>query len=244
MSRMITENISYVTYQPFLNAYASNVSFLPNAYTGLHQKAGNPREEKGTMKCADCKLDNACYKGKSCYDQGFKQPEYQDAENLGILMTASRLEAEHYMKMTRLEELIHFSREMGYKRLGMAFCVGLSREAKDIAMVLGRYFEVHSVCCKVCGVDKKEFGIPNIKQERYEAACNPIGQAKYLREAKTEINIIVGLCVGHDMLFTKYSEAPVTTLVAKDRVLAHNPLGAIYSNYWRRQIMEDMPKPD
>ena len=39
--------------------------------------------------------------------------------------------------------------------------------------------------------------------------------------------MLVGLCVGHDSLFIKYSEAPVTTLVTKDRVLAHNPV-AVY----------------
>jgi len=43
----------------------------------------------------------------------------------------------------------------------------------------------------------------------------------------------VGLCVGHDMLFTRHSRAPVTTLVVKDRVLAHNPAGALYSGYYR-----------
>ena len=53
-------------------------------------------------------------------------------------------------------------------------------------------------------------------------------QAKLLNDQKTEFNVIVGLCVGHDSLFTKYSDALVTTLVAKDRVLAHNPAGALY----------------
>lgn len=189
------------------------------------------------MDCANCKLDQTCYRGESCYDQGYKQPEYEEADNRRMLTVASRLEAEYYMKLTRVEELIHFSREMGYTRLGLAFCVGLSREAKDIAFILGKHCKVHSTCCKICGVDKKEFAIPNVDPGRYEAACNPIGQAKYLKEAGTELNVIVGLCVGHDMLFTKYSAAPVTTLVVKDRVLAHNPLGAIYSNYWRRRIM-------
>ena len=29
---------------------------------------------------------------------------------------------------------------------------------------------------------------------------------------------------------------PVTTLVVKDRLLAHNPLGAIYSRYWKKKL--------
>ena len=61
-----------------------------------------------------------------------------------------------------------------------------------------------------------------------ENMCNPILQAKILNEAKTELNIVVGLCVGHDSLFYKYSDALVTTAVTKDRVTGHNPVAAIY----------------
>lgn len=188
------------------------------------------------FKCAECGKANACYQGKSCYDQGLIQPEYQEGDNLKILKTASRLEAEYYMQLNRLQELILFAKEMGYKRLGLGFCVGLAKEARILSEVLGKHFEVESVICKVGGVDKKTFDLPNIIDERYEACCNPIGQAKYLAKVGTDLNIIVGLCVGHDILFTKYSEAPVTTLVVKDRVLAHNPLGAIYSNYWLKKL--------
>lgn len=188
------------------------------------------------MDCANCKLDNACYQGHSCYDQGTVQPEYEDKEKLRILTVASELEAHYYMQITRLEEVIRFSRQMEYHRIGIAFCVGLSQEAKAIAAILSKHFKVESVCCKVCGVDKKEFHIPNVRPERYEAACNPVGQANYLKKAGTDLNIIVGLCIGHDILFTQCSASPVTTLAVKDRVLAHNPLGAVYSNYWRRKL--------
>jgi len=44
------------------------------------------------------------------------------------------------------------------------------------------------------------------------------------------------LCVGHDMIFTKHSEAPVSSLITKDRVLANNPAGVVYSRYWRRKL--------
>ncbi|MDA8228247.1 MAG: DUF1847 domain-containing protein [Desulfitobacterium hafniense] len=188
------------------------------------------------MNCAGCQKGNACYQGKSCIEQGYKQPEYQNENNLKILTVASCLEAEYYMKITRLEEVIRFGIEMRYVTVGLAFCVGLAKEAKEFTDIFNMHFKIHSVCCKICGVDKKEYGLPNIRTECYETACNPIGQAKYLNDAKTELNIIVGLCIGHDILFTKYSSAPVTTLVVKDRVLAHNPLGAIYSNYWRRKM--------
>jgi uncharacterized metal-binding protein len=49
--------------------------------------------------------------------------------------------------------------------------------------------------------------------------------------------VIIGLCVGHDMLFTSNSKAPVTTLIVKDRMLGHNPIIALYSGY-HRAILE------
>jgi len=48
-------------------------------------------------------------------------------------------------------------------------------------------------------------------------------------DEQTEFNIVMGLCVGHDSLFLKYSNAPCTVLAAKDRLLGHNPLAAIYT---------------
>ena len=69
--------------------------------------------------------------------------------------------------------------------------------------------------------------------------CNPIGQAEMLNEAGTELNIICGLCVGHDAIFTMHCKAPVTTLIAKDRVLGHNPAAALYVQYIRREMEGD-----
>ena len=71
--------------------------------------------------------------------------------------------------------------------------------------------------------------------------CNPIMQAKLLNREKTDLNIVIGLCVGHDSLFYKYSDALCTTLVTKDRVLAHNPVGALYQagSYYSRLMKSD-----
>jgi len=75
-----------------------------------------------------------------------------------------------------------------------------------------------------------------VRPGTFEPACNPVAQAKLLNEAKTDMNIIVGLCVGHDMLFAKYSTAPVTTIVVKDRVTGHNPVSVLYGQnfYYKR----------
>ena len=68
--------------------------------------------------------------------------------------------------------------------------------------------------------------------------CNPIAQAMLLNEQETEFNVVVGLCVGHDSMFFKYAKALSTTLIAKDRALAHNPAGALYCSegYYKNRI--------
>lgn len=185
------------------------------------------------MKCALCK-DKECYEGKDCTDGDIikKAKELYTGEHYVIMKKAALIEAKHYMKVTRLEELIIFVKEMEYDRLGLAFCIGLEDEARKVHEILDKDFEVHSVCCKVCGRDKEEHSLEKLYGEGFEAVCNPIAQALVLNHEDTDLNIILGLCMGHDILFTEHSEAPVTTLAVKDRMLAHNPLGAIYSKYY------------
>ena len=191
------------------------------------------------MNCAGCK-EKACYKGKDCTEIAEEvSEEYKDdAEVLKSLSVSARIESRYYMKKNRIEELILYAKGMGYKKLGVAFCIGLENEAEVICDILSQHFDVSSVCCKVCGIDKSDFELEQVQTFRNEAMCNPIGQAKIFNKEKTDLNIILGLCMGHDILFTKYSEAPVTTLAVKDRVLAHNPLGAIYSGYQRKKLKE------
>ena len=193
------------------------------------------------MNCTDCK-DKACYvNGRDCTSIREKIVEtYQDLENQKLMKVSAALEAEGYMQLTRVEELIKFSEKMGYKHLGIAFCIGFTDEAATLQDLLKTRFDVSSVCCKVCGLSKDEFRLKKVREVPIETMCNPIGQAVILNQEKTDLNIILGLCMGHDTLFTKNSAAPVTTLVVKDRVLAHNPVGALYSHYWKRKIKEKM----
>jgi len=138
----------------------------------------------------------------------------------------------------RIREIAEFAKRMNAKSVGMAFCVGLSDEARGAVEILeGHGLVVHSVCCKCGAVDKTKLGVPREHKisdpESFEAGCNPIVQAEVLNKAGTGFNVIVGLCVGHDMLFTMASKAPVTTLIAKDRVTGHNPLASLYVRYHR-----------
>lgn len=140
---------------------------------------------------------------------------------------------------TRIEELVEFAGRMKYKRLGLAFCMGLNKEAAIVGKIIeSKGFEVVSAICKVGRVPKEVIGVQDdqkISIGKFEAMCNPILQAMILNEEKTELNVLLGLCVGHDSLFIKYGQAPCTVLAVKDRVLGHNPLAAVYcyDSYYR-----------
>jgi len=133
----------------------------------------------------------------------------------------------------RIEETAEFARRMGYKRLGLIFCGGLRAEAAVVHRFFeGLGFEVVSVMCKVGGVPKTALGLTREDQvdmeAEHETMCNPVLQALVANEHAVELNVLLGLCVGHDSLFIKNAEAPVTVLAVKDRLLAHNPLAAVY----------------
>ena len=148
-------------------------------------------------------------------------------------------------RWTRVEDTIAFAQLMGYKKIGMATCIGLLDEADRLAKILAAQgFEPVSVCCKAGSIDKLELGLTESDKVRpgtFEPACNPIAQAEICNRMETDMNIIVGLCVGHDMLFNKHSKAPVTTLIVKDRVTGHNPVAVLYGqNFYYKRLQKQM----
>ena len=187
------------------------------------------------LQCARCK-SKECRDGKDCFSQTPRHRPLYYGDVAELHHAASAVEARYYSKETRLGEIIRLAKELGYQKIGFAFCIGLSEEAQVIESILSHHFEVVSVCCKVCGIDKRDFGLPQISSQDNEVMCNPAGQAQLLNEAETQLNVICGLCVGHDAIFAKLSDAPVTTLIAKDRVLAHNPAAAVYCRYIRKHF--------
>lgn len=173
--------------------------------------------------------------------------EYDKPEIKEFARQATIQESECYMSLPegmtprnpRVEEVAQFAKKMGYKKLGIASCMGLSEEAKILTKILeNRGFDVVSVFCKVGAIPKETIGIME-KQEM--PMCNPITQAELLNDAGVEFNILVGLCVGHDSLFIKYARAPVTVLIVKDRVFGHNPAAALYmsGSYYRKLLRKE-----
>ena len=162
-----------------------------------------------------------------------------DEEDRKLAQVAAGIESDGYRKWPRVQETILFAKRMGYHKIGIATCVGLLHESRVLARILRSHgFEVFGIGCKAGMVKKVDLGIPAACNAVGANACNPIFQAKMLNAAGTQLNIVVGLCVGHDSLFYKYSDALVTTLVAKDRVLGHNPAAALYNaeSYYKAKV--------
>jgi uncharacterized metal-binding protein len=207
-------------------------------------------------KCAQCMVKNRicrqpdgvgpAFCSTTLYSTALEKAacEYEKGEIREFAYHASVQEAECYIDREaspaykypvkpRIQEIIEFSRKMGYHKLGVAFCGGLHREAMIFCKILEDHgFDVVSVMCKVGGVDKAAIGLQEHEKVQigsFEPMCNPIAQAEVLNAAATEFNILLGLCVGHDSLFLKYSQALATVFAVKDRVLGHNPLAAIYT---------------
>ena len=223
-------------------------------------------------RCAECKLDKRiCIdeQGKGPADcptihlSDIIEDSLLEYESSGIkefAVNASIQEGECYVNRgkdnpqvrygikPRVQETIEFANKMGYQRLGIAFCVGLRNEAKILTEILkSQGFDVISIVCKVGRKPKEFLGLSEeqkVDPGGFEAMCNPITQAEILNRMNTDFNILMGLCVGHDSLMMRYSEALCTVLVAKDRVTGHNPLAAInlHKSYYKKLSKEKFNK--
>ena len=127
------------------------------------------------------------------------------------------------MSANRIEEIKNFARGAKFKRIGIAHCFMFPRQAEIVKQYLLSDFEVFTVDCKYGGISKKEM----LGGNEQRVMCNPAGQADYLNKHRTDLNISMGLCVGHDMIFSKKSEGLVTNLFDKDFTNNNNPDAAI-----------------
>jgi uncharacterized metal-binding protein len=120
---------------------------------------------------------------------------------------------------SRIDEIKVYARSAGIRKIGIAHCVSVQKEADKLSEILSEEFEIYSVNCKIGHIAQSEFLGNNARG----ISCNPSGQAEHLGLKNTELNITMGLCIGHDILFNQKSQAPVTTLIVKDRQHQHNP---------------------
>lgn len=169
------------------------------------------------VDCAGC-ARYACRKGRvdaapeACPMHGdFPAFEtlYDDEDARGLAYHAARVEAEGYCQWTRVREIVEVSSRMGYERVGIACCPDTRREAALVGDALAAG------------------GLDVVLADEADD-CDPTGQAAYFAARGTDLNVIAGMCVGHDALFIRHSAAPVTSLIVRDLRLRHNPAAALY----------------
>jgi uncharacterized metal-binding protein len=191
------------------------------------------------VDCLHCR-DKGCLRGERCSPPALAESAQPPSAPVAkILEAATDISTEEERQLCRLAELVYFCFEMDYHRIGIAYCVDLQEPAAILAGVLDRSFQTVGICCKI-GTLPRSTALTGAQQNaRAEfvppVSCNPLAQAHLLNRARTDLNVAVGLCMGADCVFTQASEAPVTTLFVKDKSLANNPIGAVYSEYYLRE---------
>jgi uncharacterized metal-binding protein/predicted Fe-Mo cluster-binding NifX family protein len=190
-----------------------------------------PEATPAGIDCLACE-DPVCLQGRPCPGAPTIGARPLAGDLGGLLDAATDIAQEEERTLCRVAELVYFCLEMRFRRVGLAFCKDLLGPSRILARVLRRFFEVVPVWCKIGGT---------AEDDGEAAPCNPLGQAAALAAARTDINVVAGLCIGADCIFARASEAPVTHLFVKDRSLAHNPIGALYSEHYLRESVNPTP---
>ncbi len=182
------------------------------------------------MNCTTCD-DSICRKQQSsCNREIFDKAEvidqYRDPSNSEIVQAAAQLvDSGRAGTLSRMQEIVAFAKHMKYKRLGLAYCYGMEQYAKAIETTLtGEGFVVSAVSCSVGGLKQSEV---NAASCIHKVSCNPLGQAQQLNAEKVDLTLVVGICLGHDILLNRHLDMDSTTLVVKDRKFNHAPLMGI-----------------
>lgn len=162
--------------------------------------------------------------------------EYKTPDVIDIYKAACVVGARKDGLRPRIEEALDFAKELKLSRIGFASCTALAYELRLIMKLFKENgFAVFCVGCQIGRVTAEDRGIPEFGKY-VNSTCNPIAQAEILNSEGTQLNFILGLCIGHDILFNRYSSAPVSTLIVKDRLMGNNPVAVLHGWHARRAL--------
>lgn len=136
----------------------------------------------------------------------------------------------------RAEEIIILATIGEYKKLGIAFDIEMQSVAETYTDILIKNgFEVVSVCCKAGAISPATVGLPDTEKvygkDSEETICSGAIMAKLLNSENTDMNILIGLGVGQDSLFYKYSNVFAVPLMVKDKVYGGATMEAVYQSF-------------
>jgi uncharacterized metal-binding protein len=210
----------------------------------------NVLKPKGLKGCNDCTAME-CKRGYPkgippyCLATRFKdiveraKPEYSAPDVINIYKASGRVVSNGYGKWPRIQEAIEFAKELKLSKIGLASCAALSAELGMVAeLFLGAGFDTITAICQIGRVSPESRGVTVDSKDSRGLYCNPIAQAEIFNRESTQLNFVLGLCLGHDILFSRYSKAPVSTLIVKDRVTGHNPGAALYCSSHHQALLK------
>jgi uncharacterized metal-binding protein len=224
----IVKAIKDQTVQP---GYGLKTNPKPAIEASVEQKTLKDLWSEKDSDCLEC-VHQKCLEGSLCDLASRLTPFAESKEYEQMLESSMDISLEEERTLCRISEVVYFALEMNYKKIGVAYCIDLVEPAEIFTRVMRRFFKVFPICCKIGGnilADPMALATKKI-------ACNPRGQVEVLNNIGVDLNIIIGLCIGADCIFSNRSHAPVTTLFVKDRSLANNPIGAVYSDYYLKEV--------
>jgi uncharacterized metal-binding protein len=192
--------------------------------------------KQGCWRGDRSKISSYCEANNYLDELDRSNKEYPKKDVAGIYKAACVVRAHNDGMTPRIEEALLYAKELKLRKIGFAACVSMVSELDLLVKLFTQEgFEVYTAGCQIGGADAKKRGVPEV--QGYSASwCHSIAQAEILNKEKTELNFILGLCMGHDILFCQYSQAPVSTLIVKDRVTGNNPAAALYGWHRRKQL--------
>jgi uncharacterized metal-binding protein len=171
------------------------------------------------MQCTHC-LKKSCRKNESCgleqFDRDRILERYRHGENQKLVQAAAALvDNGRAGTLNRLEESIEFARNAGYSRIGLAYCYGVEAEAKSVSeLIRSAGISITAVSCTAGSMSQAQV---NSESSLPGVSCNPLSQAAQLNAEGAELALLYGLCMGHDILFTREFSGDVSTLLVKER---------------------------
>ncbi len=181
------------------------------------------------MDCTKCNT-KSCRKTESCHSQKFDADglmlAYHLPNNQKIIQAAATLvDNGKAGTLSRLQEVIEFSKSMNFQRIGIAYCYGMEVDAALITQIFRESgFKTFPVSCTTGGFKQSEV---NDESKIEKVSCNPLAQAEQINNESVDFTITMGLCLGHDIIFQKQIKSYTTTLVVKDRVHNNDPIKAL-----------------
>jgi uncharacterized metal-binding protein len=181
------------------------------------------------MNCISCRA-KTCRAGVSCGIEAFNPEEtmqvyHRPEEQKMIQAAAGLVDDGRAGTLSRIEELIEFAREMEYRKVGLAYCYGMESLAKDVRNLFMRAgIPAVGISCTVGAFSQSSI---NEASDLPGVSCNPVNQAAQLTAEGVDLAVVIGLCLGHDIIFNREFRKDVTTLVVKDRTNDHSPVAGI-----------------